>query len=277
LTSPRRILSERGLRPQKGRGQNFLADDNTASKIVTRAGLNSDLPVLEIGPGLGALTGPLLSAGYRVHAVEVDAGLAQYLNDNLAPRFAEQLHVQQADILDLDPRKTVEDMGGRISVIGNLPYVISSPVLFWLLDAGGLIDRAVVMLQRELADRLTASPGNKNYGRLTVILGYYADVRTLMQVNANVFHPRPKVGSTVVAIEFKTDPRPPLKSDELFRQIVAAGFAMRRKKLANALSARFDADVVRAALATADIEPDRRAESLSVSDFVGLANAWSND
>jgi 16S rRNA (adenine1518-N6/adenine1519-N6)-dimethyltransferase len=161
LTSPRRILSERGLRPQKGRGQNFLADDNTASKIVTRAGLNSDLPVLEIGPGLGALTGPLLSAGYRVHAVEVDAGLAQYLNDNLAPRFAEQLHVQQADILDLDPRKTVEDMGGRISVIGNLPYVISSPVLFWLLDAGGLIDRAVVMLQRELADRLTASPGNK--------------------------------------------------------------------------------------------------------------------
>ena len=277
MNSPRRILSERGLRPQKGRGQNFLADANTAAKIVTKAGLNPDLPVLEIGPGLGALTEPLLSAGYRVRAVEVDAGLAQYLKDQLVPRFESRLNVQQADILALDPRKTVEAMGGRISVIGNLPYVISSPVLFWLLDGGGLIDRAVVMLQRELADRLTAKPGGKDYGRLSVVLGYYADVKTLMQVNASVFHPRPKVGSTVVAIEFKSDPQPPLKSDELFRRIVAAGFAMRRKKLANALSAAFDPDMVRAALAESDIDPDRRAESLAVSDFVALTNAWQRD
>jgi 16S rRNA (adenine1518-N6/adenine1519-N6)-dimethyltransferase len=254
-----------------------LADVNTAAKIVAKAELNSDLPVLEIGPGLGALTEPLLSAGYSVRAVEVDAGLVQYLEDHLAPRFESRFEVQSADILDLDPIETVKAMGGRVSVIGNLPYVISSPVLFWLLDAGGLIDRAVVMLQRELADRLTSKPGSKDYGRLSVILGYYADVRTLMQVNASVFHPRPKVGSTVVAVVFKDNPTPSLKSAELFRRIVAAGFAMRRKKLVNALSAAFDTDVVRAALAEADIDSDRRAESLAVSDFVALTNAWTTD
>lgn len=274
MTSPRRILSERGLRPQKGRGQNFLSDVNTAAKIVALANLDPALPVLEIGPGLGALTEPLLASGLRVHAVEVDTGLVEYLKDHLVPRYESRFEVQHADILDLDPRQTAESLGGRISVVGNLPYVISSPVLFWLLEAGGSIARAVVMLQKELADRLTASPGGKDYGRLSVILGYHANVRTLVQVGASVFHPRPKVGSTVVSIEFKSDPRPALKSDELFRRIVAAGFAMRRKKLSNALSAAFETDIVRAALAEANIDPNRRAESLSVSDFVGLTNAW---
>lgn len=266
-------MNEQGLAAHKGRGQNFLSDPGAARTIVHRAGLGAGDLVLEIGPGLGALTRPLLETGCTVVAVEVDQGFVRFLKEELVPLFPERLTIMPHDILKVDLNDLAAQWGRGFHVVGNLPYQISTPVLLKLLDSRDVVTRAVMMFQRELAQRLTAGPGTKAYGRLSVLMGYYARLKRLMELGPAVFYPRPKVSSTLLSIVFKESLEPPLKSETLFRRVVAAGFAQRRKTLKNALRSAFPEDEALAALAAAGIDPARRAETLSINEFVTLANA----
>ena len=276
MTSPRRLLAERGLAAQKGRGQNFLSDPNAARALVRKADLDPGLPVLEIGPGLGALTLPLLESGYDVTAIEVDEGLADYLEEEVRPRFPDSFRLMVRDFLKVDLASLISEQGGRMSVIGNLPYLISTPILFKLLENRLGIAKAALMFQTELAERLTAGPGGKDYGRLSVMLGYYAEIGMIMNLGADLFFPRPKVGSSVVGLLFREKPDPPLKSPEMLEKTVAAGFARRRKTIRNSLCSSFSPQEVDQVLDLAGIDPSRRAETLSVGEFVNLANEWTS-
>ncbi len=270
MPSPRRLLEKHGLAAQKGRGQNFLADPTAARTIIERAALPPEGRVLEIGPGLGALTRPLLEAGHHVVAVEVDLGLVRFLEEELLPDYPDRLTIVAQDILQVD---LAEAAGDSFSVVGNLPYVISTPLLFKILDSRRVVTDCTLMFQRELAERLTAGPGTKTFGRLSVVMGYFADIRKLMDLGPEVFYPRPKVGSRVLHLTFKNDPWPELKSAPLFKQVVAAGFSRRRKTLSNALKSMFSGSEIEAALEKTGIDPKRRAETLTIEEFVALANA----
>ena len=276
MASPRRILTERGLAAHKGLGQNFLSDPNTIRAILARGELPLDRPILEIGPGLGALTRPLLEAGHQVTAVELDRGLARYLEEELVPLFPDRFRIVVDDILRLDWSEAMAFSGSCFNLVGNLPYLISSPLVVRLVENRGLVSSAVLMFQKELADRFRAGPGTKAYGRLSILLGYYAHVEKLLDVGGEVFFPRPKVGSTVLKIVFKETPEPALLSHQVFTRVVAAGFARRRKTLLNSLRSALPAPDVAAALGATGLDPGRRAETLSVEEFAHLANAFYN-
>ncbi len=234
MLSPKILLTRHGLAAHKDLGQNFLADPSVARAIVRAAGLGPGHRVLEIGPGLGALTQPLLENGCLVTAVELDRGLADLLEAELLPLFPDRLSIIRSDILKVDLPALAAEKGGPLHVVSNLPYQISSPVLVRLVEARQAVADAVLMFQSELAERLTAGPGGRDYGRLSVLLGYYAGLTRLLELGPEVFYPRPKVRSTVLGLRFKASPEPALESDARFRQVVAAAFSRRRKTLRNA-------------------------------------------
>lgn len=274
MPHPRHILASLGLAAAKSRGQNFLVDPGRAQAIVAATGIGPNDTVVEIGPGLGALTRPLLATGARVVAVEIDRGLIRYLEENLLPDYSENLTLRHLDALTIDYARIASTSAESLVVIGNLPYLISTPILFHLLDNRLWIRQAVLMFQTELADRLLAGPGSKTYGRISVLLQYYADLTKVMHLGPADFHPRPQVGSTVLKITFKTHPRPELNHPDLFPRVIAAAFGQRRKTLRKALSAAFPPPQVEAALRQIGLDPTRRAETLSVEEYVALANAW---
>jgi 16S rRNA (adenine1518-N6/adenine1519-N6)-dimethyltransferase len=276
MTSPRTLLSAWNLRAKKEFGQNFLADPSTAEMIVARTGILPEDTVVEIGAGLGALTIPAARIARRVLAVEKDARMVELLSAELLAAGQGQVEILNQDVLDLDLSELARNHSDTpVVVMGNLPYNISSQVLVRLVAHRSRIDRAVLMFQKELAQRLTATPGTKAYGRITVMLGYCADISKVADVAAPLFFPRPKVDSQVIEIRFRP-PKPLTATDEefLFR-VVKAGFGQRRKTLRNALrSGNFGLppEALEIALAKADIDPIRRAETLSVAEFVRLGN-----
>jgi 16S rRNA (adenine1518-N6/adenine1519-N6)-dimethyltransferase len=267
------LLSAHDLKPRKQLGQNFLAQPATARMIVERARIGPDDRVLEIGPGLGALTLPLAEAAGSVVAVEKDAGLVPLLRQALAAAGHARVAVREADILGCDLAAIAREAGGPLTVVGNLPYNISSQVVVQLIEARRDVVRAVLMFQRELAARLEAAPGGRDYGRITAMLSYCASVRRLAVVGASAFYPAPQVDSEVVAIRFDPDrPYPPHDERHLFR-VIAAAFGQRRKTLRNALASGglgLAADAAEEALRKAGIDPRRRAETVSPSEFVAL-------
>jgi len=273
MTSPRMLLSAHDLRPRKQLGQNFLAQPATARMIVERARIGPGDRVLEIGPGLGALTLPLAEAAGSVLAVEKDAGLVPVLRRALAAAGHERVEVREADILGCDLAAIAREAGGPLTVVGNLPYNISSQVVVQLIEARRDVARAVLMFQRELAARLVAAPGGRDYGRITAMLSYCASVQRLAVVGASAFYPAPQVDSEVVAIRFEPDrPYPPHDERHLFR-VIAAAFGQRRKTLRNALSSGglgLAAGAAEEALRRADIDPRRRAETLDPAEFVRI-------
>lgn len=275
-TSPRQLLSASSLRPKQRLGQNFLADPHTAEKIVRLSNVCPEDTVLEIGPGLGALTLPMARMVKKIYAVEKDREIIPLLASELNSEqitnveiIAENiLHVRLEALLSAEHRKTV--------VVGNLPYNISSQVLIQLIHSRDILSRAVLMFQKELARRISAEPGNRDYGRITVALRYCADIRPLMQVKAAQFFPKPKVDSEIVEIRFKSVIENPAIDETVFISVIKAAFSKRRKTLKNALSGtRFfeDADQAKRVLESVGIDPIRRAETLSVEEFVALSNA----
>ena len=273
MPSPRMLLSAHDLKPRKQLGQNFLAQPATARMIVERARIGPEDRVLEIGPGLGALTLPLAEAAGSVVAVEKDAGLVPLLRQALAAAGHARVAVREADILGCDLAAIAREAGGPLTVVGNLPYNISSQVVVQLIAARRNVTRAVLMFQRELAARLVAPPGGRDYGRITAMLSYCASVQRLAVVGAAAFYPAPQVDSEVVAIRFDPDrPYPPHDERHLFR-VIAAAFGQRRKTLRNALASGglgLAADAAEEALRKAGIDPRRRAETVSPSEFVAL-------
>jgi 16S rRNA (adenine1518-N6/adenine1519-N6)-dimethyltransferase len=260
------------LRPQKQRGQNFLVDPATAQMIVDRAHVQPEDIVVEIGPGLGALTLPLARAARTIIAIEKDRNLAKILCEELRAAGMDNVQVIAADVLQVDLAALARNAGRPITVVGNLPYNISSQIVIQLIPARREVPRAVLMFQKELAARLRAAPGGRDYGRITAMLRYCASIRSLAVVPAKRFFPSPRVDAEVLEICFHPSTSyPPHDEDRLFR-VIAAAFGQRRKTLKNALSSglRIRPAAAGQALAQAGIDPARRAETLSPEEFVVL-------
>jgi 16S rRNA (adenine1518-N6/adenine1519-N6)-dimethyltransferase len=275
VRDPRTLLNAWNLRPRKRLGQNFLTAADVSGRIVAAAAVAPEDVVLEIGPGLGALTLPLAARAARLIAVETDAEILGLLRTELLAARRRNVETIHASILDTDIA-ALAPPDRRLVVLGNLPYNISSPVLVRLVESRQRVDRAVLMLQKELVDRIVAAPGGRDYGRLTVMLAYCATVRRLFTVAADRFFPRPKVDSAVVEIRFKAAPDFPARDERFLWKVVQAAFGQRRKTLRNALSGSalpLDAAGAEAVLRAAGIDPARRAETLSVAEFVALSHA----
>jgi 16S rRNA (adenine1518-N6/adenine1519-N6)-dimethyltransferase len=273
MTSPKILLNAWSLRPQKKLGQHFLADPSAAEMIVRRSKITAADTVLEIGAGLGALTIPAARAARHIYAVETDPQLIPLMKSELAVHNLSNVEIIENNILHVDLGSLAPKLDQQLVVIGNLPYNISSQVLIQLIRSRTHVRRAVIMLQKELAKRIKAAPGNKDYGRLTVMLAYCADIESVATVPASVFYPKPKVDSEVVEIDFNIAREYPPHDETMLFQVVKAAFGTRRKTLKNALSASglpIDAPLARKALIAAHIDPGRRAETLSVSEFVAL-------
>jgi len=274
MTSPRALLNAWQLPPKKSLGQNFLSEPSTAQMIVDRAAVGPQDVVLEIGAGLGALTVPLAKRAGRTIAVETDGRLLELLKTELRVHAVSKVDVIQEDILKVDIAKIADAMGRRLVVMGNLPYHISSQIVVRLISEREWVDRAVVMVQREMAQRLMAAPGGKDYGRLTAMLHYCADVCSAAVVRANQFYPRPKVDSEVIEIQFHHPPVHIVEDETFLFKVIKAAFGQRRKTLKNALAGselHMSPNQAREALNAAGIAPERRAETLSVVEFIELA------
>ncbi|WP_206831518.1 16S rRNA (adenine(1518)-N(6)/adenine(1519)-N(6))-dimethyltransferase RsmA [Alicyclobacillus fructus] len=269
------LLRRHGVIAKKGYGQNFLVDGRVLDGIVRAVEPDARTVVLEVGPGLGALTAALAARAKRVVAIEKDASLRPALEEVLGPHG--NAEVLYEDCLKVDLRALVEprlEAGDRLVFAANLPYYVTTPILFHVLDSGLPVARAVVMVQKEVADRMVASPGSKDYGVLSVGVQYRGEVRRVFNVPPSAFLPQPGVESAVVVID--CGKRPPVRaSDEeaLFR-VVRAAFGTRRKTLENALAAGLGApkEMVRQKIVAAGIDPGARAEQLSLADFVRLAD-----
>jgi len=268
---PRKTLAALGLAARKALGQNFLHDGNVVRKIVVLARAFPP-PYLEIGPGLGALTGPLAGSGVPVVAVEVDRGLAAHLRERFAGAGVD---VMEADFLAVPAGEWRRRFPGGGTVVGNLPYSISSPVLLRLVELRGLFPRAVLMLQREMVERLCASPGGKEYGILSVYMSVLAEARQEFLVRRTCFHPAPDVDSAVLTVRFFGD-----FPDELvaaLQTVVRAAFAQRRKTLRNAPVPFLPGGSAEwcGLLASAGIDPAVRAERVPPPAFLALARRFA--
>lgn len=264
---PRELLRRQGLRPKHSWGQNFLADDDVLARIVEAARLGEGDACLELGPGLGHLTAHLLATGARVTAVERDRDMVLALRD----RHLEGLALVEANAADIDFAKVAG--ADQVVVVGNLPYHLSSSILFEVLEQHAHVPRAVFTLQREVVQRVAAGPGGRDYGVLSVLLGLHFEARHCFDVPAARFHPPPKVDSAVLSLTRRPAPLAEVADEVRFRRLVKAGFSQRRKTLSNALKS--DAglaspEALTAALAAAGIDGGRRAETLSVAEFARL-------
>jgi len=267
--SQRELLREYGIRPVKRRGQNFLVDGNLARWIAATA-CETGKEILELGAGAGALTGHLLAAGAQVTAVEVDRNLCALLQDQLGDRSGFRL--VEADLQKLDWPDVLAAAGRRPLVVGNLPYVLTSTVLFALADHRRRLAGAVLMVQREVAERLTSGPGSREYGILSVLLGSQFAIEVVRQVPASVFWPRPDVSSAVVRL-VPTEAWPDAEY-QWFRRLIKALFGLRRKKVGTVLRSLFALDPgdLESVAAAAQICPNRRPEQLPVERLRALAN-----
>jgi len=274
--STREILQHHGLRAKKSWGQNFLVDARVQERIVAAAAAGSDDVVVEIGAGLGALTRGLVAHADQVIAIEHDVELAALLEQELGP--SPGLRVERADALDFDFAAAARAAGRPLVVVGNLPYQITSPLLFAITDAaagGRVIGRAILMVQKEFAQRMLAKPGSKVYGRLSVMVQQQAEGEILFHVGPGAFHPRPAVTSTVLRLRPRLTPLAPVRDPLQFAQVVKQAFAARRKMLRRALEPLAGAEAAARALNLSGIEGTRRAEELSVAEFARLADTFS--
>jgi 16S rRNA (adenine1518-N6/adenine1519-N6)-dimethyltransferase len=269
-----RVLLERyGLRAKKSFGQNFLVSDR-ALRAIADATVGSDEDwIIEIGAGLGTLTARLAertTAG-KVIALESDPDMIRVLRAELGT--VDNLDIEQVDALRYDLRMAAKWHGAPIVVCGNLPYHIAAPLLFKVLEARADVTRAVVMVQKEMADRIVAKPGGKDYGALGVMIRTYADVTTVIKVGAGSFVPPPKIDSTVLKLVPLAEPRAAIADHAHYSKVVHAAFGQRRKTLRNALRAVFAEPAVDAALTATSIDGGRRGETLDIAEFARLAGA----
>jgi len=251
-------------------GQHFLRDHGVARAIVDLVAPTERDLVVEIGPGEGALTGLLAGRAGRVIALEIDRALAAALRARLPT-----VEVLDADARSWDYTTLAAPAGGRVLILGNLPYSVGKPILMALVDARRAIHEMALMLQREAAERVAAPPGGKTYGSLSIFTQLHCDVRVALRVPPGAFRPPPKVDSAVLHLRVLGQPRVALADPRRFETVVRAAFAQRRKMVANALGAGLGLplDVVRRALAAGGVDPARRAETLTLSEFAALTTA----
>lgn len=275
MTSPRILLAAHNIRPKKQLGQNFLSDPAAAAMIVNRSEISPEDIVLEIGAGFGALTIPVARIAQKVIAVDKDPKIIDILRTEIIANNLSNVVLMDRNILKVDIKALAEDFGRGIVVMGNLPYNISSQILVQLIKSRKAVSRAVLMFQREMAQRLTAEPGCKEYGRLTVMLQYCSHIKKVADVKASLFFPKPKVDSEVLELRFKKVLEYEADDETFLFRVVKAAFGNRRKTLKNSLYAselNVDANLAKHVLECSDIDPVRRAETLNTEEFVRLSN-----
>jgi 16S rRNA (adenine1518-N6/adenine1519-N6)-dimethyltransferase len=270
VDTPRDILQRHGLRAKHSWGQNFLGDPDVLESIADALELRKDEPVVELGPGLGHLTRFLAATGARVTAVERDRDMIAVLEKEAIPGV--RVVAGNAAAVDFAEVAGAPD----VAVAGNLPYHLTSPILFRVLEQRAHVSRAVFTLQKEVVERLAAEPGGREYGLLTAILGLYFQNEHLFDIEAARFHPPPKVDSAVLRLTRLSTPRAPVVDEARYIRVVKAGFAQRRKTLFNSLKSDKTLgtpEQVQEALRTAGIDPMRRAETLAPEEFAALERA----
>jgi len=261
------------FRPRKRWGQNFLIDHNIARKMVSSAELSPKDIVLEIGAGKGILTGKIASQVNKVIAIEIDKKLCNFLREEL--KDYENVEIIEGDFLKLDISRFLgSDSRSPAKVISNLPYYITSPIIMKLLNARGWSE-AIFMLQREVGERIIASPGGKDYGALSILVQYHCYVEKQFNVSRNVFRPKPDVDSIVIMLKLLKRPRIKVRDEKLFFEIVHGAFSQRRKKLSNSISnaLKIDKHLLEELLERLNISPVRRAETLSIEEFATISNS----
>ncbi len=282
-------LQNNQLAPKKRLGQNFLVNKHTAESIVHAGNVSKTDIMLEVGVGLGALTTPLAAAVHHVYGYEIDRGIIRFHEDE--GDLPDNVTLIHQDILTADFQNIAELCGGSLKIIANLPYSISNPFIFKLIDNAPIIESATIMLQKEVADRLMAQPSTKEYGVPTVLLACCATVKKIMTLKPAEFHPRPKIDSVVITIDFASkrknqDPNTGSPYDfGLFKQIVRTTFNQRRKTILNTLSdggwfiasGKITQSVIKTmtekAIITTKLSPAARPETLTVIDFISLTRA----
>ena len=269
-------LKKHNFHFKKKLGQNFINDDHLLSKIVAAAEVSAEDVVIEIGPGAATLTAALAKKAKQVIAVEIDRDLYPIINERMAE--FENFELVCGDAMKVDFDELAAKYGvKRYKIVANLPYYITTPIVMRLLEEGFRTERIVIMVQKEVAERFLAKAGTKAYGAITVALNYYGEVTRAFNVPRSMFTPRPEVDSAVVCIKCWQEKPFQAIDEKLWRSLVKAAFSQRRKTLNNALKTlNFPAEVLKAALAEANIDPSRRGETLSVEEFVCLANILSD-
>ncbi|ALC88470.1 16S rRNA methyltransferase [Bacillus sp. FJAT-18017] len=275
----RAILEKYGFSFKKSLGQNFLIDTNILRKIVDAAAITSDTGAIEIGPGIGALTEQLAKASKKTVAFEIDQRLLPILEDTLSPY--ENVKVIHSDFLKADVKSVIEQEfppGMDLVITANLPYYVTTPIIMKILEEKLPVRGIVVMLQKEVADRITARPGTKDYGSLSIAIQYYTNAEVVMIVPKTVFVPQPNVDSAVIRLTVREKPAVKVKDEEFFFEVTRASFAQRRKTILNNLTSQLEQgkekkDLIIAALNDSDIEPTRRGETLSLEEFARLSNS----
>lgn len=270
----RDIREKFGFRFSKSLGQNFLTDKNIIDRIIEGSGIGPEDLVIEIGPGIGVITREAASCAHKVVAVELDTDLLPILEYTLGD--LENVEVINQDILKTDIPELIsgQDFSGKVRIIGNLPYYITTPIIMKLLQDNTGAESITVMMQKEVADRLKAAPGKKECGAISLMVQYYAEVREVARVPRTSFVPQPKVDSTVLRLDILKDRPVEVRDEEYLFKVIKAGFGQRRKTLLNSLSALDDMtkDKVLRALEKSGIDPVRRGETLSLQEFGRLSD-----
>ncbi|WP_069650472.1 16S rRNA (adenine(1518)-N(6)/adenine(1519)-N(6))-dimethyltransferase RsmA [Caloranaerobacter ferrireducens] len=274
------IINEYGFAFSKSLGQNFLIDKNIIDKICDGAEIKESDQIIEIGPGIGTLTQELCKRARKVVAIEIDKNLYPILNDNLSSY--DNFYLVEGDVLKIDLNALISDYfdnDGEIKVVANLPYYITTPIIMKLLEEKIKVNKIVVMVQKEVALRMKAKPGSKDYGALSIAVQYYSKPQIIVNVPKNVFMPRPNVDSAVIMLNIYEKPIVKVENEKLLFKIIKAAFGKRRKTLVNALSSSqlgiAKEDII-SILNECNIDVKARAEDLSLDEFAKITNSISS-
>ena len=270
----REIRDRFGFRFSKSLGQNFLTDKNIIDQILEGSGITGDDLVIEIGPGIGVITREAAQLAHKVIAIEIDTNLIPILNWTLGD--LENVEIVNQDVLktQLNDLIAKESFPGVVRVVGNLPYYITTPIIMKLLEDQVPAASITVMMQKEVADRLTAKPGTKDFGAISLMVEYFAEAKEIVKVPRTVFVPQPKVDSTVLRLDIRDEKPVQVEDEEFLFKVIKAGFGQRRKTLSNALSVLkgYDKATILRCLEEAGIDPVRRGETLSLEEYARLSD-----
>jgi len=278
ISSPKKtkeIVQKYEFKFSKSLGQNFLIDQNILDNIVDGANVSEGDCIIEVGPGIGSLTQNIAERADSVLAVEIDKTLIPILKETLGAY--PNVEVINEDVLKLDLHKLIEEKfpGRTVKVIANLPYYVTTPIIMKFLEEKVPVKSLTIMIQKEVADRMQAGPGTKDYGALSIAVQYYSNPKILLKVPPSVFIPQPKVESTVIRLDILDTPKVSVEREDLFFSLVKDAFGKRRKTLLNALSTgdlKLDKSLLREVLAASNIDENRRGETLTIEEYGVLAN-----
>lgn len=272
------LVKKHGFKFTKSLGQNFLIDDNIVDKIVAGAGIGPGDKIIEVGPGIGTLTREMASRAQNLMAVEIDKNLIPILEDTLGDY--DNVKIVNEDIIKADIRGLIDENlgGGPVKLVANLPYYITTPIIMRFLEENINVTDIVVMVQKEVAERMNAQPGGKDFGALSVAVQYYCDTEIVAKVSRHLFVPQPNVDSIVIALRVRPERKYKVDDEDLYFKVVKAAFGQRRKTLLNSISSmgNLAKDQVKEALEEAGIDPKRRGETLSLDEFAILSNVIGN-